>query len=125
VKVLVCGSRTWTNRAIILRELATLPEHSIVVHGGAPGADSLAGEVARDLGFEVRVYPADWNRFSFSAGPIRNSEILAREHPDKDGVPIARVYAFARVLTKAASPGTWDMTRKAIARGIDVREVGE
>jgi len=31
-----------------------------VMHGGAAGADSLADQVARELGLAVKAFPADW-----------------------------------------------------------------
>jgi hypothetical protein len=120
VKVLVTGSRTWTNRAAIRRELEKLPPGTIVVHGGARrGADQIADEIARILGFEVRVYPVssqDWSEMGLAAGPIRNSKMLTKEHPDSEGKIIDCGLAFTLDLSK--SKGTRDMVRKARAAFI-------
>lgn len=47
----------------------------VVIHGGAKGADWLAGKVAESLGLEVSVYPADWATHGKAAGPLRNEEM--------------------------------------------------
>ena len=47
-----------------------------VVHGDAPGADTLAGQIAVLFGFKVEAYPADWNKYGKKAGFIRNSEMI-------------------------------------------------
>jgi hypothetical protein len=133
MKILVCGSRTWTSRDIIRRELAPFPKGTIVVHGGngyfdregrvIRGADMLADEVARDLGFPTRIYEAEWKRLGFGAGPARNLEMLHKEHPDADGVPIQVVLAFSQMFTREFAPGTSGMIRLAEQRGIAVRKV--
>lgn len=61
--------------------LRQLPPGTIIVHGGARGADSIAGYVAELLKFEVRAYPVDheldgpWP----AAGMIRNERMLLAE----------------------------------------------
>lgn len=121
-KVLFAGDRAWMNRAPIVKILKELPPGTIVIHGACEtGADKIVDEEARKLGLEVRAYPAPWDEFEAnrnSAGPARNSEILRKEHPDKDGIPISRGYAFAGDLKRAR--GTFDITTKARAKGIKV-----
>ncbi len=122
MKVLVTGSRDWTDRKAIERELRKLPAGTIIVHGACPtGADAIADEIARKLGFEVRPYPADWDEAERqgnrnSAGPIRNSKMLRDEHPDKDGVPFDLCLGFTLNLDR--SRGTRDCVRKARKAGI-------
>ena len=82
----------------IRRELSKCPPGTIVVHGAARGADTKAGFVAKELGFEIRAYPIpeeDWARIGKAAGHARNARMLKEEHPDKDGVYIDKVFAFA------------------------------
>lgn len=86
MKVLVFGSREWVEEKPIHRELSKLPPETIIVHGAQRGADNIAGYVAEKLGFEVRPYPADWDRLKLGAGPVRNAKMLAKEHPDPAGV---------------------------------------
>jgi len=84
VVVLVSGSRDWEDDAAIaavLRELERLPKHAVVVHGAAPGIDTVADAVARLLGLEVRPYPAKWAQFDRAAGAIRNIEMFDKEKP--------------------------------------------
>ena len=121
MKVLVCGSRTWTNRGVILRELRKLPVGSVVVHGACEtGADALADEVAGELGMVIRRYPADMSN-GRSAEATRNSEILRREH--RHGDPIVLGLAFTSDLNRSRS--TRDMVTKARAKGIKVSVVSE
>ena len=63
---------------------ATLAGKSFtLVHGGARGADALAGLWAsmREDDVTVRVYEADWNAHGRQAGPIRNKLMLTSEQP--------------------------------------------
>lgn len=82
MRVLVCGSRTWDDAVEIAEALKHLPRGSTVIHGGARGADQLAGTVAAKLGFTVETYPADWDLHGRSAGAIRNIEMI-ETRPDK------------------------------------------
>lgn len=87
MKALFCGSRFWKDEEAIRRRIDALPEGSVVVHGAARGADTIAGRLATERGLVVRSYPADWDRFPSSAGPIRNRQMFDAERPDI-------VYAF-------------------------------
>lgn len=116
MKVLVTGaaprrydpaSPTWTDKERV-KEVLRHVGATIVVHGAARGADRLAGEAARELGLEVRAYPADWATHHRAAGPIRNREMLT-EHPDL-------VIAFHPDIAK--STGTVDMLMLADKAGI-------
>lgn len=124
MKVLVTGSRDWKNRAAIKRELCKLPPGSTIVHGDCEtGSDALTDAVARELGFTVRKYPADWDAAAVrgnrnSAGPIRNSVMIRSEHPDKEGKPIDFGLAFTEDFDR--SRGTRDCTLKARKAGIRV-----
>jgi hypothetical protein len=131
VRVLVCGSRDWTDGEAIRRELAKLPAGSVILHGdhgydakgrplwGLPdelavrGADKLAGQVARKLGFQVVVFTPEWDRYGSRAGPLRNTEML-EERPEL-------VLAFHPDLE--SSRDTADTVRKARNRGMDVRVI--
>lgn len=54
---------------------------TMVIHGGARGADKLAGEVAKELGIEVVVFPANWELYGKRAGYVRNQLMLDAGKP--------------------------------------------
>lgn len=121
MKVLVCGSRDWTNVYKIRDHLSAMPAGTIIVHGAAQGADTIAGNIAKELGFPVREYQPDWMSLGRFAGPVRNATMLKEEHPDRDGVLIDLVIAFIRDPKK--SRGTSDMIKKAQSAKIPVKKV--
>lgn len=114
LRVLVCGSRDWTDKAAIEKELRLLPAGSVVIHGDCRGADRIAGQIAQSLGLEVEAFPADWETHGKAAGPLRNRQMLAEGRPDT-------VLAFHEHLE--ASRGTADMVKKARAARIQVKVV--
>lgn len=112
MRVVVCGSRDWTDFECIqvaLIDLEDLGEPIEIIHGACPtGADHYADIVADALGFTVRRFPADWKTHGKAAGPIRNREML-NLLPD-------RVLAFQR----NGSRGTQGTINEARRRGIPV-----
>lgn len=75
--VLVCGSRSWLNKTQIRSCLEFHdPQNTIVMHGGASGADTLAEEVCTELGLTTRVFHPDWNGLGKKAGIARNIKML-------------------------------------------------
>lgn len=80
-RVLICGSRDWTDEEPIAIFLAALPEGSVIIQGGCRGADQIAAKIARYLGFEVKTYEADWSTFEKAAGPIRNRFMMSDSDP--------------------------------------------
>lgn len=50
--------------------------HTLVfLSGGCRGADMLGERYARENGFEIEKYYADWQRYGKSAGPKRNLKL--------------------------------------------------
>lgn len=74
-RVIICGSREWTDREAIANRLFDLPVDSIVVHGAAKGADRIAGQEAQKLGLLVEEHPADWDYYGKRAGYVRNERM--------------------------------------------------
>lgn len=75
---LVVGSRTFDDYDILKNEMdAYLADTKdvVIVSGGAKGADSLAERYAKEKGYSVEVFKADWKRYGRAAGPIRNEEM--------------------------------------------------
>jgi YspA, cpYpsA-related SLOG family len=75
VRVIVCGSRRWRDRDMIADRLSDLPVDSIIVHGAAGGADSIAHQEAQKLGLLVEPHPARWEELGKRAGYVRNKEM--------------------------------------------------
>jgi len=112
MKILVFGAREWVNDATIRRILSKLPKDTTLIHGGARGADRIAGTIGKQLGLEVREYPvtnSDWERHGKAADVLRNAKMLSSEHPDGDGVLIDKAFGFS---TGPHNRGTHDMAEK-------------
>ncbi len=112
MRVLVCGGRDFANAYLLNEWLdATHADTpiSLLIHGAAPGADSLAAAWARDNGVESLACPADWTKHGRAAGPIRNQQMLDVHKPD-------------RVIAFKGGRGTADMMRRAQAAGVPVEE---
>jgi len=113
-RVLVCGDRHWKDHTHLEEVLDTyndLYKFTAVIHGCAPGADTMAGNWAEFWELDVCPYPADWSKYGKSAGPIRNQQMLKEGKPDI-------VIAFHDHLR--SSKGTKDMARRALKAGIPV-----
>ena len=110
-KVLVCGGRDYNDRETVQRTLDRIKPAEII-HGAARGADTLAGEYARDRGIPCRRFPADWRRHGRSAGFICNRQMLDEGKPEL-------VVAFP------GGPGTRNMVKIALERGFPVKTVDE
>ena len=76
MRLLACGDRDWSDRELLDRTLDFFAYQYlwefVLVHGAARGADSMAGAWADSRGITVDPFPADWDRYRKSAGPIRN-----------------------------------------------------
>lgn len=111
--VLVTGSRDWDNEHIVRKALSTLPNKSTIIHGGARGADTIAGKIANELLYEVIVYRADWKRYGMGAGVIRNQHML------DDNPIIDIVFAFSNHFED--SRGTRDMIKRCTKRDLLIK----
>lgn len=114
MRILVTGSRTWTDEFRVRFELrkagaAYLPSSITIVHGGCPsGADAMADRFAADHNLSVERNPANWER-GRQAGFIRNAEMV------RAGADLC--LAFIRQGSRGASHCA-DLAEKA---GIPVR----
>ena len=77
MRVLVVGSRSFSDYELLKATLDKLLPHTDieVVSGGAKGADSLAERYAKEKGYILKIFPADWNKYGKRAGYIRNAEM--------------------------------------------------
>lgn len=113
MRLLVCGSRGYTNHRFMERVVKRLKPDRII-HGGQRGADVMAGEIAAELDIPCDVYMADWDRYGKSAGYRRNRKML------DEGKPDLVVGFFAGVKT----PGTAMMVRIAALELVPVKVYG-
>ena len=113
-KILVTGDREWSDIPRVVEELKGFRPGTILVHGACRGADIICAAVAEALRFEVRAYPADWEKHRKAAGPIRNQQMLDTENkPDE---PIDLVLAFHNNIQD--SRGTADMLDRVTKVGL-------
>lgn len=116
IRVLVCGSRDWTDPkpiAAVLTGLWELSGHSLVlIHGAATrGADRLADVLGRSLDLKIKEFPADWeHRPKHLAGPERNVRMLKEGKPDL-------VYAFKDNFD-------WSFTKGGTENMVSVAKIG-
>lgn len=80
-RVLITGSRTWTDTPSIVRVLHQLhawqAERLVIVHGACPdGADAIADTWCRRHHVSAEPHPAQWARFGRSAGHRRNTAMV-------------------------------------------------
>lgn len=113
MRLLVCGGRDFGSArdCAMLREVldtwhARRPV-TLLIHGAARGADSLAAAWAASVGVERLAFPADWGKHGRAAGHMRNAQMLHEGSP-------------AAVLAFPGGSGTADMVRKAILGCVPV-----
>jgi len=78
MRVIVAGTRTFKDYELLrskLDEFLKDIEDIEIVSGSARGADALGERYAKEKGYKITRFPADWNRFGKSAGYIRNKEM--------------------------------------------------
>lgn len=113
LRVLACGSRTWTRRSLLEAVLFDI-DHTdgigTLITGGAAGADTLAAAWADRYMVTSTVYVADWRTHGKAAGVLRNQRMLDEGRPDL-------VVAFADKPIRQ-SRGTADMAARARSAGL-------
>lgn len=118
LRLLVTGDRDWTGRKAMKAAFQLLEldygKAVTLIHGDARGADRMAESLFIELGFEggLLVYPAEWDKYHFGAGHIRNQLMLDHGKPDI-------VFAFHDDLSN--SKGTKDMVKRSLNAGLIVQ----
>ena len=77
----------------------------IIISGTAPGADQLGERYAKERGYKLECYPADWGHYGKAAGPVRNMNM-------------ANVADDVIVFWDGESSGTKNMIETAKAKSI-------
>ena len=108
MRVLVCGGREYRDCDAVHSALDDiLPGVSLVIEGGALGADCFAAEWADKTETPHIQFSADWKAHGRAAGPIRNREMLEKGRPDV-------------VLAFPGGKGTENMISQAEKAGVRV-----
>lgn len=114
MRILVCGSREWTDKPLFAKVMdGYRSEITELVEGCARGADQMAEQWAAARGVAVRHFPAEWDKYGKAAGYRRNTQMLTT-NPDL-------VIAFTEDL--AQSRGTSMMINLSRRAGIPVMVV--
>ena len=80
-KVIIAGSRGFSNYKLLKEQcnkyLRDKRQNSniVVISGNARGADTLGEKYAKEEGFDLEVYPAQWDKYGKSAGFRRNEQM--------------------------------------------------
>ncbi len=113
-RVIVAGGRDFADYKLLSEMmdeyLSKVTDDIFIVCGQARGADTLGEQYAKEHGYQVNYFPANWNRFGKSAGYIRNTEMAKNADA---------LVAF----WDGASLGTKHMIATAEQLGLDVRVV--
>lgn len=114
--LIVAGSRSITDFESVCRHL---DKHALPLAGGQPievvsgtakGVDQLGERWARERGFEITHFPADWKRHGRAAGYRRNTQMAERA---------THLIAF----WDGKSRGTMHMVRIAREKGLWVKVI--
>ncbi|SNR43552.1 Protein of unknown function [Lutibacter agarilyticus] len=78
MKIIIAGSRSFTDCQKLketcdkfLRDQNNID----IVSGTCRGADKLGEQYAKERGYKITRFPADWNKYGKAAGPIRNQQM--------------------------------------------------
>jgi len=75
MKTAVVGSRNFQDFAL-LKQILEEYEISVIVSGGAKGADALGEKYAHENQIPTMIFKPDWKRLGRGAGPARNKTIV-------------------------------------------------
>ena len=106
--VVVCGGRDLVDENYVFNILDYCAQWFapgvVIIHGGARGADTLAGKWAHARGHLCVVIPANWHLYGKRAGHIRNGWLLDL-NPDL-------------VIALPGGVGTANMVKQTKQRGV-------
>ena len=119
-KIIIAGSRTFDDyeglvdcldeQILELIEQNDVTDDIEIVSGGAKGADKLGERYAKEKGYGLKVFKADWNKYGKSAGYRRNEQMA--EYADA-----------ALIFWDGESKGSAHMIKLAQNKGLFVRVV--
>lgn len=118
--LLVCGGRNYADQEQIrdvLDGVHAKEPITMLVHGGAKGADQRAGAWAKLAGVSTLVFPAKWGTHGKRAGILRNIEMLNYL------MHRAMLRDSVLVIAFPGGRGTAHMVKTTKAAGLPITEV--
>ncbi|WP_283618693.1 helicase-related protein [Flavonifractor plautii] len=110
-RLVIAGSRDFNDYALLSKavdkHLGDKGDDAkiIIISGTAPGTDQLGERYAKERGYKLECYPADWGHYGKAAGPVRNMNM-------------ANVADDVIVFWDGESSGTKNMIETAKAKNI-------
>ena len=115
-RVIIAGTRSFNDYELLRDSCNNLLSEKqrthtvVVISGTARGADQMGERYAKERGFQLRRFPADWELYGKSAGHIRNAKMA-----DNADALIA--------FWDGESKGTKNMIDNARRKGLAVRVI--
>lgn len=113
-RVIIAGSRDFQDQKLLYETMDKLLQNKrrrekiVVICGMAKGADLMGARYAKDRGYKIRYFPAEWDKYGKKAGMIRNEEMAKNADA---------LVAF----WNSVSPGTKNMIETAAKYNLAVR----
>ena len=81
MKLAIVGSRGFHDYEFLKKEIKTFLQENdccltVIISGGAKGADKMAEIFATEQDFPIKIFLPDWDKYGKSAGFIRNELII-------------------------------------------------
>lgn len=86
MRIIIAGGRFFNDYNYLKKSLDPLlgnyydSNELEIVSGGAIGVDALGERYAKEKGFTITKFNADWEKYGKSAGPIRNKQMADYAH---------------------------------------------
>jgi hypothetical protein len=115
-RVIIAGGRQFSDYGLLsakcdgILSQKRMTHRIVIISGTARGADTLGEQYARERGYTVERFPADWNTLGKRAGYVRNCQMA-----DNADALIA--------FWDGESPGTKNMIEIARERNLAVRVI--
>ena len=113
MKVIIAGGRTFDQYDLLCKtcdHMLSLQKEVEIVSGTANGADKLGEKYAKEKGYSIKQFPADWDTHGKKAGYMRNQQMAE--------------YADALIaFWDGESKGTGHMIRLAEQHGLKIKVV--
>lgn len=116
--MLVCGGRNFNDSILLLSALSKAHAHrpiGLLIHGGAKGADIMAGAWAKGRGIHVARVDALWDAHGKAAGPARNRAMLLLKPDVVIAFPGGSGTAHMVGIAREAGITVWQPRRKVEA----------